>query len=211
MILPLALIVAAATPTDTLARGMEEYTFCLREKAGAGTTDRDAAAERARFAMSQCSDQREATVQLAIQLLSPQFSAENVHERIEWALAGVEAIFPAFLMAGGDVDIPTAIAPAVRRYSTCLRVEMEERGATANFNPATYRQAAESSLAACSTVRAETIGESEALISSDPDYHDANRRRDAVQHAFDGTDSLHRNFVEIMDFVRREIETNASN
>ena len=211
MILPLALLLAATTPTDTLARGMEEYTECLREKAGFVANDRDLAAERARFAMAQCSDQREAIIQLAVQLLSPQFNAEIVRARFEEALEGIEVAFPAILVAWGGVDIPSAMAPAVHRYSACLREEMDERGAAANFDPATYRGAAEASLAACSTVRAEAIGASEAMLSSDPSFRDAERRRAAVQHAFDRTDSLHLNFVEILDVVRGELETNASN
>jgi hypothetical protein len=211
MILTLALALAASTPEDALSRSMGDYTECLRVEAGSGDFTRQLADERTAFAMAQCRSRREATIQLAVELLSPQYNAEVVRARFVEALEGIEAIFPAFLMASGGVDIPRSIAPAVRRYSACLKEEMDERGATANLDAATYRTAAEASLAACSTVRAETIGESETVLAGDPNYLEADRRRAAIQHAFDGTDSLHRNFVEIMDVVLRELGTNASN
>jgi hypothetical protein len=209
MILSLALVLAAATPVETIARSMEDYTQCLREYAGAGPLDRRMATERGRSAVAQCSDRREATIQLAIHLLSPELGADRTRERMEQAIAELDAMIPEMLVAGGGVDIPHAIGTAVRRYSDCLGGQMLERNAMANL--ATYRVAADASIAACIAVRTEAIAESEALLSSAPEYRDPARRQAAIQRAFDGVDSQQRNFPELLEAIARQRETNASN
>ena len=211
MISAFALSLALATPTETLAGSMEDYTECLRVYAGSGHFDRQAATDRARFALTQCRDRRSATVQLAIELLSPRFGAAEARERIEEALADVERIFPAMLQAGAGVQIPPAIAPMVRRYLTCFHDQMDERHAMAPDSVATYRAAVEASIAACAPVRSEAMAESEAVLSNTSEYRAAAQRQAAIRRAFDETDSQQRNFLEIMEVVRREQETNASN
>jgi hypothetical protein len=111
----------------------------------------------------------------------------------------------------GGVEVPNAIARVVGRYSTCLHDELVRRGAMPIIHPPTYRAAAEASIAACSAVRAAAVAEADTVLSLAPDYRDAERRRGAIQRAFDGSDFQRRNLLEIMDAVRRERETNAHN
>jgi hypothetical protein len=111
----------------------------------------------------------------------------------------------------GGVEIPNPVARVVGRYSACLHEQLVRRGAMPIIHPATYRAAAEASIASCSTARAAAVAEADAVLSLAPDYRDAERRRAAIQRAFDGTDFQRRNLLEIMDAVRRERETNAHN
>src|SRR5882672_11401671 len=103
MILALALF-AVLAPTDAssemVAGRLEDYTYCLWEKTGPGPLEREAANARALAAMTQCSFQREAAIDLAVRLLAPRLGAESSRTRIEQALASVEAIFPRMLAAG---------------------------------------------------------------------------------------------------------------
>jgi hypothetical protein len=190
---------------------MEDYTYCLRVNAGSGQFDRQAAAQRAEFAKAQCRERREATMNLAIELFAPRLGTENARERVEQLLESMESIFPAVLMAGGGVEIPPAIAPAVRRYLTCLKDQMEERGGLSLTSVEAYGVAIEASITACVAVRIDEVSGSEATLASLPEYRDLAHRRAAIQRAFDEIDAVQRNFLEIMNFVSREQLTNASN
>lgn len=104
----------------------------------------------------------------------------------------------------GAVEILDPIAGAVSRYSRCIRESMKARGALPAIDPSTYRRDVEKSIEACATVRREAVAESDAALARAPDYRDPERRRAAIAHAFDGTDSQQRDRLEIMDAIRRE-------
>ena len=70
MMLPLAFILVAATPVEAIAHSLADYSECLR--VNAGRPDRQAATERAQFAIGQCRSQRETSIRFVIgQLETP--------------------------------------------------------------------------------------------------------------------------------------------
>ena len=109
MIALLTLLLAAATPEETLSGSFEAYTRCLRDNAGAGPVDRERAEELTRRAIALCADERETMLAVALEVLAPRFGAEEARRRATDAAKQIDAVFPATLMGG-----PLRIVPESR-------------------------------------------------------------------------------------------------
>lgn len=111
----------------------------------------------------------------------------------------------------GGVEILDPIAPAVRRYSTCLREKIDIRTGGRIVDKAGHRAAAEAAIADCAAVRVLAVADAEAALSSAPDYQDPERRRAAIRHAFEGTEFQRLNLFEILEAIRQERKNDAEN
>jgi hypothetical protein len=209
MMLPLAFILVGATPVETIAHNLADYSECLR--VNAGRPDRQAATERAQFAIEQCRLQRETSIRFVIGQLETPSNSTTVRARIEESFASLEALYPAILAAGGGVEIPPPIARQVRQYTDCLVEQIQARGGLQASADAAYIAGVEASIAACATVRTAALAEAETVLSESPGFEDAARRREAISRAFDQTAEVQRNFPHILHTISQGQGTNAGN
>ena len=207
--LPLSLALATASPVDAIARSMADYSACLQVYAG--RPNREAAAQRAQFAKAQCHSQRETTIRLGTQLLATRSTAAIARARMEQAVASFDALYPAILAAGGGVEIPLPIAPQVRRYSDCLAEQMQTRDPMQTGDIAVYAASVEPAIVACAAVRTAAFAEAETVLSGRPEFGEAGRRHEAIARAFDQTDAVRRNFLQIMETISHGQAANAAN